>query len=305
MKTTYLTMRIALSIALAGFLFLTSCRGPEVDPNAAFLEQWKIDTTNIGIFVRANALSTLKTANGLHILVTRVGSGRPPKADSDVEVTYTGKLLSGEIFDSGNIDGNLAGFIPGFSAGLQLLPAGSSAVLLIPSVYAYGTSGSGSIPPNASLAFTVTLDKVNVSQAYLTQLYTDTTKVYEHLDANNISGTTKDPSGIRYQITSYGSGANASWYDRVKIKYTARLMNTGETVIIGESAPTLNFDSWVINYMPVFQVGLRRISPGGSITLYTPSGLAYGTQIVTTGKKTIPPNSNLIYEVELVEILPQ
>ena len=298
-------MRISFLSALAGFLFLTSCRGPEVDPNAAFLEQWKIDTTNIGVFVRANALPTLKTANGLHILVTRVGSGMPPKANSDVEVTYTGKLLSGEIFDSGNIDGNLAGFIPGFSAGLQLLPAGSSAVILIPSVYAYGASGSGSIPPNASLAFTVTLDKVNISQAYFTQLYTDTAKVYEHLDVNNITGTVKDPTGLRYKITSYGTGANAGWYDRVKIKYTARLITTGETVIIGESEPAQNFDSWVINYMPVFQVGLRRINPGGSITLYTPSGLSYGTQIVTTGTKTIPPNSNLIYEVELVGILPQ
>lgn len=305
MLTQNLHMRIALFVSLAGFLFLASCRGPEVDPNAAFLEQLKIDTTNIGVFVRANGLNTLKTASGLQILVTRVGTGRPPRGDSDVEVTYTGKLLTGEIFDSGNIDGNIAGFIPGFSAGLQLLPVGSSAVLLIPSVYAYGASGSGSIPPNASLAFTVTLDKVNTSQSYLSQLYSDTTKVYEHLDVNNITGTVKDPSGLRYKITSFGTGANANWYDRVKVKYTARLMTTGETVIIGESEPTQTFDSWVINYMPVFQVGLRRISPGGSITLYTPSGLAYGTQVITTGKKTLPPNSNLIYEVELIEILPQ
>lgn len=293
-------------LMLAGMLALfvfSACRGPQVDPTAQFLEQWKADTTAIGNYVRANALDMKKTADGIFFRVTRLGNGLPPRAGADVEVSYTGRLLDGTVFDAGNIDGPMSGFIPGFSAALQLLPVGSSAIVIIPSVYAYGQTGSGAVPPNASLIFDLSMDKVNSASEQLTQLYADTVKIREFLDANNITGTVKDASGLRFKITSAGSGANAGWYDGVKFTYTGRLLSTGETIVIGSSEPTETFDSWVVNFMPAFQVGLRRMNAGSNITLYAPSGLAYGPRLVSSGKKVIPANSVIIFELSLTEIV--
>lgn len=296
------TRNLLLFTIGACVLLISACRGPETDPTAQFLEQLKIDTTTIGAYARANALDMRKTADGIFFRVTRMGTGLPPKAESNVEVSYTGRLLDGSVFDTGSIDGPMSGFIPGFNAALQLLPVGSSAIVIIPSVYAYGQTGNASIPPNACLLFDMSLEKINPTSEELTQLYSDTTKIRDFLNLNNITGTIKDPSGLRYKVTSFGSGSNANWYDPVKISYTGRLLSNGETIVIGTSEPAVNFDSWVVNYMPAFQIGLRKINPGGSITLYTPSGLAYGPRLVSSGKKVIPANSVMIFELTLDEI---
>lgn len=284
-----------MAVALAG------CRGPEVDPDAQFLELWKNDTTLIGSFVRANGLDMRRTSSGIFFRVTKLGTGRPPKAESVVELGYTGKLLDGTVFDSGNIDGAVSSFVPGFSAALQLIPTGSTAIFIIPSVYCYGQTGGNGIPPNAPLIFDVSLDKLVFSSEELSQLYSDTTKIHDFLDLNNITGTIKDPSGMRYKITSYGTGSNVNWYDKVKISYTGRLLSTGETLIIGSSEPSTNVDSWVINFLPAFQIALRKMNPGSKITLYAPSGLVYGPRLVSNGQRAIPANSNFIFELELLQ----
>ena len=45
--------------------------------------------------------------------------------------------------------------------------------------------------------------------------------------------------------------------------------------------------------------GIMLLNEGSKATLYIPSGLGYGTR---GSGKVIPPNSPLIFEVELVEI---
>jgi FKBP-type peptidyl-prolyl cis-trans isomerase len=79
---------------------------------------------------------------------------------------------------------------------------------------------------------------------------------------------------------------------------------SGQVVQSGTAQPAADFDSWVINYLPAFQAGLRYMNVGSKATFYTPSGLAFGTSTITTSFATIPPNTKLIYEVELVAINP-
>lgn len=74
-------------------------------------------------------------------------------------VDYQGELLDGTIFDSSVgksplefILGN-GSLIIGFEAGVSQLHEKDSATILIPSIYAYGNSGSGPIPPNAPIIF--------------------------------------------------------------------------------------------------------------------------------------------------------
>jgi FKBP-type peptidyl-prolyl cis-trans isomerase len=80
-----------------------------------------------------------------------------------VTVHYTGKLISGKVFDSSVKRGQPTTFplnrvIPGWTEGLQLMKMGGKWVFYIPSDLAYGTRGAGgAIPPNATLIFEVEL----------------------------------------------------------------------------------------------------------------------------------------------------
>lgn len=106
------------------------------------------------------------TASGLQYEVLTEGDGPMPKADDQVEVHYTGKLIDGTVFDSSVDRGVPATFgvtqvIPGWVEALQLMKAGSKWRLFIPSALAYGPNGAGGvIGPNATLIFEVELLKV-------------------------------------------------------------------------------------------------------------------------------------------------
>jgi FKBP-type peptidyl-prolyl cis-trans isomerase len=92
-----------------------------------------------------------------------MGTGAKPKSSDKVKVHYTGKFLSGKVFDSSVERGQPTEFqvdqvIPGWTQGLQLMPIGSKWILYIPSSLGYGEQGAGGvIPPNSTLIFEVEL----------------------------------------------------------------------------------------------------------------------------------------------------
>lgn len=103
------------------------------------------------------------TQSGLLYTVTEAGSGAKPTATDSVTVHYTGRLIDGTVFDSSVQRGQPATFgvgqvIPGWTEALQLMPAGSTWEVWIPSELGYGARGAGEdIPPNAILNFTIEL----------------------------------------------------------------------------------------------------------------------------------------------------
>ncbi|MGY0218347.1 FKBP-type peptidyl-prolyl cis-trans isomerase N-terminal domain-containing protein [Endozoicomonadaceae bacterium StTr2] len=108
----------------------------------------------------------ITTDSGLQYQITKKGDGIKPAASSEVVVHYEGSLLDGSVFDSSIERGEPARFrldrvIPGWTEGLQYLPAGSEATLWIPGDLAYGMNGvPGTIGPNELLKFKVQLLEV-------------------------------------------------------------------------------------------------------------------------------------------------
>ena len=107
------------------------------------------------------------TASGLQYEVLTAGTGVKPLATDSVLVHYKGTLLNGKQFDSSYDRGEPISFplnrvIPGWTEGVQLMPAGSKYKFFIPYNLAYGERGAGAdIPPYSTLIFEVELLKVN------------------------------------------------------------------------------------------------------------------------------------------------
>ena len=93
------------------------------------------------------------------------GEGLEALRFSVVDVHYTGRLDSGQVFDSSLERGEPIRFtlgagqvIPGWDMGILGMKTGGKRVLSIPPELAYGARGAGNvIPPNASLTFEVEL----------------------------------------------------------------------------------------------------------------------------------------------------
>ncbi|MFD1383509.1 FKBP-type peptidyl-prolyl cis-trans isomerase [Rhodanobacter aciditrophus] len=102
------------------------------------------------------------TDSGLVYKVISEGDGEKPAATDTVKVNYEGKLIDGTVFDSSYERGEPISFpldqvIAGWTEGVQLMTVGSKYEFYIPSDLAYGPGGTGPIPPNAALQFTVEL----------------------------------------------------------------------------------------------------------------------------------------------------
>lgn len=98
------------------------------------------------------------------ILTPGQGSEHPLNGD-EVRVHYTGRLLSGEVFDSSVDRGEYFKFklgegqvIKGWDEGVATMTKGEKCILTCKPEYAYGEKGSPpKIPPDATLRFEVEL----------------------------------------------------------------------------------------------------------------------------------------------------
>jgi len=114
-------------------------------------------------YISDNNLTATATGTGLYYTIDVVGSGASPNVNSDVIVAYQGYYTDGTIFDESlqtGIEFNLQGVIQGWTEGIPYFRVGGSGKLLIPSALAYGTQGSGSVPPNSVLIFNIDLIEV-------------------------------------------------------------------------------------------------------------------------------------------------
>ncbi|RJS93567.1 FKBP-type peptidyl-prolyl cis-trans isomerase [Salinisphaera sp. Q1T1-3] len=111
----------------------------------------------------------------LRVIDKKIGDGTKATPGTRVTVDYTGWLYDanakdhrGKKFDSSRDRGQPLSFelgfgrvIDGWDRGIAGMRVGGERTLIIPPDLAYGAQGSGgSIPPNATLIFDVTLEDV-------------------------------------------------------------------------------------------------------------------------------------------------
>ncbi len=287
MKVFLFSTIVFLSVGLVSCLDSSS---NTFDTNA----QFTADTTAIRNYLTALSIDAVKSPYGVWIETEVAGSGFYPSYADTITVNYTGNLLAtGTQFDTQNgAKITLPSVIAGWQIGLPRLPVGASGKLYIPSGYAYGNAAQTNIPANSNLVFTIQV--VNVSGF---QTRKDTTAIAKYISDNNIANIIKDPSGIRYTIDTQGQGPKPTISGHVTITYTEKQLASNGTTYNSVTTPTRYYLPGMINALGIM---LPKINEGSSVTLYVPSGLAYG--ILQNG--TIPANTNLIYQIQVTKVEP-
>jgi FKBP-type peptidyl-prolyl cis-trans isomerase FkpA len=300
-----LTRLKTLIIVAMGVGLLSSCMNSSKDVDNP-VEQLKSEVAAIDKYLDENNITAIKDIRGIRMEILQLGTGFPAHETSSVNVDYEGKIFTtGALFDNGNVEGRLQSYIGGWQIALTTLPAGSQARLYIPSVYAYGPNGQGSIPGNSTLLFTIKFNKVLTTTTEAQKLSADTVAIDKYLADENIVAI-KDPTGLRYVVSQLGGGPTPSWYHKVKFKSSYKLLTDDTNVVFEiETQPTENTDNRVIDQIADgVKLGLQKLPVGSKATLYIPSKLAFGTQGATNGSsEVIPANANIIVDIELTEIV--
>jgi peptidylprolyl isomerase len=106
----------------------------------------------------------VETDSGLKYEILECGDGETAKSGDTVSVHYVGTLADGTKFDSSRDRGEPFSFplgagqvIQGWDEGVAGMQIGETRKLTIPPELGYGPSGTGPIPPNATLIFEVEL----------------------------------------------------------------------------------------------------------------------------------------------------
>ena len=120
-----------------------------------------IETANFAASLNVDLASSTKLPSGMYLKDLTIGAGAAVQAGQTLSMRYTGWLSNGTQFDA---TGRGAPFtfrlgagqvIPGWDQGVAGMKVGGKRQLIITPALGYGAQGSGPIPGNAILVFTV------------------------------------------------------------------------------------------------------------------------------------------------------
>lgn len=105
-------------------------------------------------------------------------------------------------------------------------------------------------------------------------------------------------SGLQYKVVKKGSGKKPKATDKVKVHYTGKLIDGTVFDSSVERGEPIEFR--LNEVIPGWSEGVQLMEEGSTYMLYIPYNLGYGEQPVGS----IPPGSTLVFEVELLQIMP-
>ena len=105
-------------------------------------------------------------------------------------------------------------------------------------------------------------------------------------------------SGLRYEVIKEGEGMRPGTGDAVVFHYIGKLENGHE--FDNSYSRGTPLEGQIKQMLPGMREGLQLMSPGAKYVLYIPSKLAYGSE--GAGGGAVPPNANLVFEVELLSL---
>ncbi len=133
------------------------------------------------------------------------------------------------------------------------------------------------------------------SQEETNQLEIDQELIENYLAENNLSAELHS-SGIYYHIENPGLGPSPNQFSTIVVRYRGQFLD-GEVFDETEGDETWIGDlSFLVRG---WQIGVPLLKKGGKGTFYLPSEFGYGEN----GNTAVPPNSVLIFDIELVDFV--
>jgi len=106
------------------------------------------------------------------------------------------------------------------------------------------------------------------------------------------------PSGLQYKVLADGAGKTPNAADEVTVNYRGTLTKGDEFDNSYKKGGPVTFQ--LSKVIPGWTEALQMMKEGSKWQLFVPPALAYGER----GASPIPPNSVLVFEVELVSVKP-
>lgn len=190
-----------------------------------------------------------------------------------------------------------------------MMSAGDSAVFLVSADSLFEKAIRQPMPPfiekGSFLKFLIKMEEVQSMEEfqamkaneYEASLAVEDATIQEYLHSNSLMGA-KQPSGLYYVQLTPGTGAKAEVGQTASVHYTGKLLSGKEF----DSSRTRGPFEFGIGRGQVIQgwdQGVLLMSVGEKGILILPSALGYGPRGAGSG---IPPNSILIFEIELLEL---
>lgn len=112
-------------------------------------------------------------------------------------------------------------------------------------------------------------------------------------------GVSTTKSGLQYQVIQAGQGQKPRANSKVEVNYEGRLLDG--TVFDSSIARNQSVEFQVSQVIQGWTEGLQLMQEGAKYRFFIPAQLAYGE--IGSGD-AIEPNSTLIFDVELIKVLP-
>jgi FKBP-type peptidyl-prolyl cis-trans isomerase FkpA len=147
------------------------------------------------------------------------------------------------------------------------------------------------------LLLSVACEDRSIAVSAETQLAIDKDKIDTYLAEKGIIAQ-QHVSGLRYVITQQGTGEKPTAEKCIRVNYT--LWFLGETDAFDQQSA---FATPLVQTILGWRIGMKELQKGGKMTLYVPSGLAYGPAgRRTSADSSIPANQCLVFDVELLNL---
>ena len=279
---------------------MSSCKLDEINQTESD-NQKEID----GYISRSN-LKLQKSPEGMYYSINTAKSTGKQAFNTDViKFYYKMTLLDGTKLDSTSKSlGQLKGMVWGSTSNILNLPIsflkeGESGLFILPSALAFGGNSYTDIP-----AFSVIKLEIEV-----VSIRTEAEQLQDFQTLYKITNPDLSPTGLIFKkLVENPKGAQVAVGQSVKVNYTGRfsygiLQNdaTSGKLIYDSSfnSGTFTFVSGTGAVIAGFDEGILKMRVGEKAALIMPSKIAYGAN----GNTTIPPNSPLYFEVEVVGAL--
>ena len=138
-------------------------------------------------------------------------------------------------------------------------------------------------------------------EADITATAAEISTIQAYLNSNGLTAV-QLPSGVFYTLNIPGSGATPQLCSRIRVNYDAYRMGTGTTFDSNQTADGIDF---VLGLLIVgVQKAIPFVKPGGSITIYIPPSLGYGSEAIkdNNGIVILPANSFIKFDMALLSV---